>query len=158
RVAIQEQSAVEWFSKEYSRSSFTLAFILLSAWGVTSFGHAYGRPLKANESFTKGFMAVARLDVIVDALDHLAVDQQAFLSRDDESFQDDVVVSVETLELNIDMLNSLPAKDTSRRALPVELSRSIKQVITNRSESNRIRETDNRAAAVDFFASKGDDV
>jgi hypothetical protein len=103
-------------------------------------------------------MAVARLDVIVDAVDHRAVNQQAFLSTGDESFQADVVVSVETLELNIDMLNSLPAKYTSRRALPVELSRSIKQVIANLSESNRIRETDNRAAAVDFFASKGDDV
>jgi hypothetical protein len=63
-------------SERYPWLSLTLAFALLFVWCVMSFAHVYGRRLvEVNESFTKGFTVVGRLDVIVDALDHLAVDQ-----------------------------------------------------------------------------------
>jgi len=56
------------------------------------------------------------------------------------------------------MLNSLTTKSTSQRTLPVGLSRSIEQVISAVGESDRIGEMHGKTAAVDFFASKGDDI
>jgi CHASE3 domain sensor protein len=149
---------VEPLSEE-TRSSFTFAFVLLFVWCVMSFAHVYDRHLvQVNESLTKDSMVVGRLNVIVDALDHLVVDQQAFLSTGEDSFQDDVVASVESLELNINALNLLATKNKSWRALPVELSRTVEQVIRTVGESDGIREARGKAAAVDFFASKADDV
>jgi len=118
--------------------------------------HVHDRHLaEANESFKGTFRLVARLDVVVDALDHLAVDQQAFLSTGDQSFQDEVVTSILTLQLNINALDSLAVKDG---ALPVELSRSIKQIISAVGDSDGIRAARGKAAAINFFASKEDDV
>src|SRR5215469_9090423 len=95
------RSAVEPLSEE-TRSSFTFAFVLLFVWCVMSFAHVYDRRLvQVNECLTKDSMVVGRLNVIMDAWDHLAVDQQAFLSTGEGSFQDDVVASVESLDLNI---------------------------------------------------------
>ena len=66
---------------EETRFSFTFAFVLLFVWCVMSFAHVYDRHLvQVNESLTRDSMVVGRLNVIVDALDHLAIDQQAFLS------------------------------------------------------------------------------
>jgi hypothetical protein len=52
----------------------------------------------------------------------------------------------------------LATKNKSWRALPVELSRTVEQVIRTVGESDGIREARGKAAAVDFFASKADDV
>jgi hypothetical protein len=149
---------VEPLSEE-TRSSFTLAFVLLFVWCVMSFARMDDRhPGQVNESLTRDSMVVGRLNVIVDALDHLAVDQQAFLFTGEDSFQDDVVASVESLELNINELNLMATKNKSWRALPLELSRTLEQVIRTVGESDGIREARGKAAAVDFFASKADDV
>jgi hypothetical protein len=143
------------YSEQYSWLSLTIAFGLLFVWGVMSVAHAYDRRLaEANESFTATFRVVGRLDVIADALDQLGIDQLAFLSTGEETFQDGVVESIETLQLNIDMMNSLAAQSTSHRALLVLLSRSIEQVIDSVAESDRFREAGNKAAAVAFFESK----
>jgi hypothetical protein len=142
-------------SKEYSWLSVTVAFALLFVWGLMSFAHAYDRRLEeTNESFTGAFRVVGRLDIIAVALDHLGVDQQAFLSTGEESFQDGVVENIQTLELGIDALNSLAVRSTSHRTLLVALSRSIEQVIASVGESDRIREAGNKAAAAALFESK----
>jgi hypothetical protein len=141
--------------EEYSWLSLSVAFALLSVWSVLSLAHTFDRRLaEANESFTRVFRVAGRLDMIVEALDHLGVDQQAFLSTGEESFQDGVIESIETLELNIEALNSLAARSTSHRVPLVALSRSIEQVIASVSESDRIREAGNKAAAAAFFESK----
>jgi methyl-accepting chemotaxis protein len=146
-------------SEEYPQLSLTLALALLFVWSVMSLGRVYDQRLgEVNDSFTKRFRVIGRLDVTLEALDHLAVDEQAFLSTGDETFQDGVVESIEHLELNIDMLNSLAAKSTSQRARLVELSQSIEQVIGTVGESDRIRDVHGKAAAADFFASKGDEI
>lgn len=143
------------FSKEYSWLSLAVAFALLSVWSVMSLAHAYDRRLaEANESFTGAFRVVGRLDMIAVALDHLGVDQQAFLSTGEARFQDGVVENIQTLELGIDALHSLAARSTSHRALLVALSRSIEQVIASAAESDRIRDAGNKAAAAAFFESK----
>ncbi len=142
-------------SKEYPWLSPAVAFALLFAWSVMSLGHADDRRLaKADESFTGVFRVAGRLDVTALALDHLGVDQQAFLSTGEESFQDGVVESIQTLELNINALNSLAARSTSHRVILLALSRSIEQVIAWVAESDRIREAGNKAAAAAFFKSK----
>jgi hypothetical protein len=153
---IKERSALDSTSEQCSWLSLAIAFGLLFAWGVMSVVHVHDRRLaEANESFKGTFRLVARLDVVVDALDHLAVDQQAFLSTGDQSFQDEVVTSILTLQLNINALDSLAVKDC---ALPVELSRSIKQIISAVGDSDGIRAARGKAAAINFFASKEDDV
>src|SRR5215469_4870611 len=152
------RSAVEPLSEE-TYSSFTFAFVLLNVWCVMTFAHVNDRHLvQVNESLTRDSMVVGRLNVIVEALDHLAIDQQAFLSTGEDSFQDDVVASVEILELNINALNLMEAKNKSWRALPLESSRTVEQVIRTVAESDGIREARGKAAAVAFFASKADEV
>jgi len=149
---------VEPLSEE-TYSSFTFAFVLLFVWCVMTFAHVYDRHLvQANESLTKDSMVVGRLNVIVEALDHLAIDQQAFLSTGEDSFQDEVVASVESLELNINALNLMEAKNKSWRALPIELSGTVEQIIRTVGESDGIREARGKVAAVYFFASKADEV
>jgi len=145
---------------EYSGSSLALALALLLVWGVMSVALAYDQRLEVmNDSFTQRLMLVGRLGVVLEALDHLAVDQQAFLATGDENFQDCVVESVESLELNLDLLNSLGAKNGSHGVVALrDLSRSIKRVIGIVAESDRIRDWHSKAAAVDYFAAQGDDV
>jgi CHASE3 domain sensor protein len=150
-----ERSAMDSSSKEYSWLSLTVAFALLFVWGVISLALAYDRRLAdVNESFTGAFRVAGRLDVIANALDHLGVDQQAFLSTGEERFQDGVIESIQTLELSINSLNSLAARRTSHRALLLALSRLIERVIAMVAESDRIREAGNKAAAAAFFESK----
>ncbi len=141
--------------KEYSWLSPAVAFALLSVWSVMSLADAYDRRLaKANESLTGAFKVAGRLEVIANALDHLGVDQQAFLSTGEESFQDGVVESIQTLELGVNALNSMAARSASHRAGLLALSRSIGQVIAWVAESDRIREAGNKEAAAAFFKSK----
>jgi CHASE3 domain sensor protein len=146
-------------SEEHWWLSLTVAVVLLVVWSAMSLALAYERRLaQASEFFTEAFRFVGRLDVIAGALDHLDVDQKAFLSTGEESFQDGVVQSIQTLDLSIDTLNSAAAQSTSHRALLVALSRSIEQVIASVAESDRIRETGNKAAAAAFFESKEADI
>jgi hypothetical protein len=150
--------AMDSSSEENSGRQLTVAFALLFVWGVMSIAHAYDRRLvEMNETFTEGFKVVGRLDIIADALDHLGVDQQAFLSTGDESFQDGVIESAEALELNIDMLNSSAAK-ASRPALLAGLSRSVAQIFRSVGESDRIKEGRGKAEAAAYFASSEADI
>ena len=120
-----------------------------------SLAHAYDRRLaEVNESFTDAIRVAGRLDVIADALDHLDIDEQTLLSTDVETFQDGVVESIQTLEINIDALDSLAAGSTSHRTLLVALSRSLEQVIASVGECERIRQSGNKAAALAFFDSR----
>ena len=92
--------------------------------------------------------------MIAVALDHLGVDQQAFLSTGEQQFQDGVVENIQTLELGIDALNSLAARSKTHRALLLALPRSIEQIIAGVAASDWIMEAGNQAAAAAFFESK----
>jgi hypothetical protein len=142
-------------SDKYPWISLWLGLALVFAWGVMSLARAYDRNLATvSDSFTRGFMLLGRLGTIVDALDRLGVDQRAFLSTGDERFQDGVIENAESLEINMDMLNTLAAANESQRPL-ISLSRSIKDVLDLVGESDGIRERSSPAAA-DFFDSKED--
>jgi CHASE3 domain sensor protein len=142
-----------------NRLSLTLAVALLFAWGSMSVAHLYDRRLReVNESLNKGLKAVGRLDEITNDLDHLALDQQAFLSTGDESFQDEVIEYVEMLELDIAALNTLAAKNPSQRSPLLGLSQSIGQIIDTLGKSDGIMDARGRQAAVAFFSSKCTDI
>ena len=146
---------MNWSSEKYHWLSLWLGFALASVWGVISLAHAYDRNLtKVNDSFTQGCIVTGRLGAILDALDRLSVDQQAFLSTGDGRFQDGVIESAETLELNIDMLNAQAAKSKSPPPLLSGLSDSIRQVLDSVGESDNIRDARSPTAAAAFFESK----
>ena len=146
---------MDWSSEKYPWLSLWLGFALMFVWGVMSLAHANDQSLaKVNDSFTQGFMVVGRLGAILDALDRLSVDQRGFLSTGDERFQDGVIEGAETLALDMDVLNSLAARNKLQRALLTNLSRPIEQVLGSVAESDDIRDVRGRAAAVAFFESK----
>ena len=150
---------MDWSLEKYPWLSLLPGFALVFVWGVISLGHAYDRNLtKMKDSVDQGFMLVGRLDGALDALARLRVDQQAFLSTGDERFQDGVIESVETLTIDIAVLNSLAAKNKSERALLFSLSRSIEQVLGSVGESDHIMELRGKAEAVAFFDSQEDSI
>jgi len=146
---------MDWSSEKYSRSPLWLGFVLVIIWGAVSLAHAYDRSLaKVNDSYNQALKVVGRLDFILHALARLNIDQQAFLSTGDERFQDGVVESVESLTIGMGMLNSTAASNDLQRALLTGLFRSIEQVLGSVAESDEVRDTRGRAAAVAFFESK----
>lgn len=146
---------MNWSSEKYHWLSLWLGFALASVWVMVSLAHSYDLNLtRVNDSFTQGFIVTGRLGAILDALDRLGVDQQAFLSTGDARFQDGVIESAETLELNIDMLNAHAAGSKSPSPVLSGLSDSIKQVLDSVGESDHIRDARSRAAASAFFESR----
>jgi CHASE3 domain sensor protein len=146
---------MDWSSEKSPWMSLGLGFALVFAWGVMSLAHAYDRSLaKVNESFAQGFMVVDQLGAILSALDRLSVDQRAFLSTGEGRFQDGVIQSVETLQLDLDKLNSTAAIVNLPRAPLAKLSNSISQVLAAMGESDRIRAARSAAAGVAFFDSR----
>ncbi len=140
--------------EKYPWLSLGLGLALVFVWGVMSLAQAYDRSLaRVNDSFARTFSVVDRPDAILSTLDRLGVDQQAFLSTGDERFQDGVVESAETLELDSDMIKSFAANGKLRAAL-AGLSRSIKGVLGSVGESDNIREVRGKAAAITFFDSR----
>jgi hypothetical protein len=145
---------MDWSSEKYPWVSLLLGFALVFVWGVMSLGHVYDRSLaRVNESFTQGFMVVERIGAMLDALARLSVDQEAFLSTGDERFQDGVIESAQTLELDMYMLN-LADRAKLQRPLLNSLSRSIDLFLGSVADSDEIRDDRGRVAAVAFFESK----
>jgi hypothetical protein len=143
---------MNWSSEKYPWLSLLLGFALAFVWGVISLAHAYDRSLaKMKDSYARGFMLVERLGGVLDTLARLRIDQQAFLSTGDDSFQDGVVESAETLTLDVSVLNSLAARNTSERPLLLSLSRSIEQSIASVADSDHLREVHGKADAIAYF-------
>jgi len=146
---------MDWSSEKYPSSSLWLGFVLVFIWGAVSLANAYDRSLvKINDSYSQALKVVGRLDAIRDALARLNIDEEAFLSTGDERFQDGVIESVESLTIGMGMLNSMAASNELERALLTRLFRSIEQVLGSVAESDNVRDTRGRAAAVAFFESK----
>jgi hypothetical protein len=146
---------MDWSSENYPWLSLLVGFALVFVWGLMSLTHAYDRSLATvNDSFTQGFIVVDRLGALLDALARLSVDQEAFLSTGDGRFQDGVIESVETLTLDIDVLNSLAARSKLQPLGLSSLSRSIGQVLSSVAESDDIKDVRSRAAASAFFESQ----
>ena len=141
-------------SEKYPWMSLWLGLALVFAWGVMSLAHAYEQSLaEVNDSFDQGFMVVGQLGTILSSLDRLSVDQRAFLSTGETRFQDGVIESAETLELDVDKLNSMAAGNKLRHAPLTGLSGSIKQILASVGESDKIRDARGAVAAVAFFDS-----
>ncbi len=145
---------MDWASEKYPWLSILLGLALLFVWGVVSLAHAYARGLaKVNDSFTQGFIVEERLGAMLEALTHLSVDQEAFLSTGDERFQDGVIESAQTLELDMYMLH-LACGIKLQPPLLNSLSRSIDLVLGSVADSDDIRDVRGRIAAVTFFESQ----
>jgi hypothetical protein len=145
---------MDWALEKYPWLSILLGFALLFVWGVVSLAHAYARGLaKVTDSFTQGFIVEEQLGAMLEALTHLSVDQEAFLSTGDQRFQDGVVESAQTLELDMYMLQ-LAYGTKLQRPLLNSLSRSIDLVMGSVAESDDIRDVRGRLAAVTFFDSQ----
>ncbi len=146
---------MDWSSEKSPWMSLGLGLALVFAWGVMSLARAYGQSLATvNDSFDQGFMVEAQLGAILSSLERLSVDQRAFLSTGETRFQDGVIESAETLELDLDQLNSMAASRQLRRAPLAGLSGSIKRILAVMGESDQIRDARGTAAAVAFFDSK----
>jgi CHASE3 domain sensor protein len=146
---------MDWSSEKSPWMSLVIGFVLVFAWGVMSLAHAYEQSLaKVNDSFDQGFMVVEQLGTILSSLDRLSVDQRAFLSTGETRFQDGVIATAETLQLDVDKLNSMAAISKVRRAPLAGLSGSIKQILASVGESDKIRDARGAAAAVAFFDSR----
>jgi hypothetical protein len=145
---------MDWSSEKYPWLSLLLGLALVFVWSVMSLGHAYNRTLtKMNYSFAQGITLVERLGAMLDALVRLSVDQEAFLSTGDERFQDGVIESAQTLELDMYMLN-LADRAKLQRPLLNGLSRSIDLALGSVADSDEIRDVRGRLAAVTFFDSQ----
>jgi CHASE3 domain sensor protein len=146
---------MDFYAEKSSWMSFGLGLALVCAWGVMSLAHAYQQSLaQVNDSFDQGFMVAGQLGAIVSSLDRLNVDQRAFLSTGELRFQDGVIESAETLELDMVKLNSMAATGKLRRAPTAGLSASVRQVLALMGEADRIKDARGAAAAVAFFDSK----
>jgi CHASE3 domain sensor protein len=153
----EEQPAANDISEEYRGVSLMLGVALLLLWGVMSLARRYEQSLAwVNQSFNEGFKLTGQLGVILEALNHLGVDQHAFLSTGDKTFQDGVIESAETLEIEMSMLNSQTAGNSLRQSLVNDLSRSIEQVIASVGRSDAIRDAGGKKAAIAYFASQAD--
>jgi CHASE3 domain sensor protein len=152
---MEEQPAMDWILEKSPWMSSVLGCVLVFAWGVMSLAHAYEQSLaKVNDSFDEGFMVVGQIGTILSSLDRLTVDQRAFLSTGETRFQDGVVESAETLELDADKLNTMAASSGLLRAPLIGLSASIQQILASVGESDKIRDARGTNAAVSFFDSK----
>jgi CHASE3 domain sensor protein len=154
---VRKESAMEWSLEKRPWVSLLLGGVLLFAWGVMSFANAYDRSLtKVDDSVTRGFMLVEQLSAVLDVLGRLNVDQQAFLSTGDARFQDGVVESAETLTLRIGGLNAHAARNNLHSPLLAGLSHSLDLVLASVGESDKIRASRGRAAALAYFESTQD--
>jgi hypothetical protein len=151
---MKEEPTMDWASEKYPWLSILLGFALLVVWGVVSLAHAYDRGLaKVNDSFTNGFRVEEQLGATIEALTQLSIDQKAFLSTGDKRFQDGVIESAQTLQLDMYMLE-LEYRTKLQRPLLNSLSRSIDLVLGSVANSDDIRDVRGRLAAITFFDSQ----
>jgi CHASE3 domain sensor protein len=130
-------------------------FALVFVWSALSLAHAYERSLaRMNDSFSQGLMIVDRLGAVLDALDRLSTDEQAFLSTGEARFQDGVVESAEALTIDIGMLDALAAEGKFRRANLAILSRCVDRALNLVGESDAVRQDHGAQAALAYFDSR----
>jgi hypothetical protein len=144
---------MDWSSKKSAwTASAALVVVLMVVWGVMSLGFAYNASLeRMSVSFDRSLTVASLLDNTMNNLDHLGVEQQAFLSTGNSRFHDGVWESALALENDLGWLDDAGPRIGLPRTQLGSLRAGINQALQVMARSYDIRDTRGKAAALVYY-------